>query len=178
MPIGSRWERQKGRSMATAGVSTLGVLFGYAVETTAGTKPTSFTQLQRCNDIAGISLETEQIDASTLEDEITRYIAGRQDTGGTWSVTFNLTDETLAELEAMIAASEAGREENKQTWFVVWSPYLTDSFYVIAEPPKHIPMPGIAQNGLQTVELTFTINEYKGMDTAIKPTPAAPTPGN
>ena len=54
--------------MAVAGTSTVGVLMGYAVETTPGTKPEAFTQLTRINDIAGISLETEQIDASALED--------------------------------------------------------------------------------------------------------------
>lgn len=44
------------------GLSTLGVKFGYAVETTAGTKPTAFTWLERCNTISGIELSTEQID--------------------------------------------------------------------------------------------------------------------
>lgn len=151
-----------------AGVSTLGVRLGYAGETTAGTKPTAFTWLERCNAIGGISLETEQIDASALEDEISRYISGRQDTGGTWSVTFNLTDETVEQLEIMISAYQA-LTGGARMWFEVWSPYLTKAFYVIAQPPKHIPMPEESQNELQTVEMTFTIEEYKGMDEAIKP---------
>ena len=78
-----------------AGLSTLGVKFGYGVETTAGTKPTAFTQLERCNSISGIALNSEQIDASALEDYVSRYVAGRQDTGGTWSVTFNSTPEVI-----------------------------------------------------------------------------------
>ena len=45
-----------------AGLSSLGVKFGYAVETTAGTKPAAFTQLERCNSVAGIALSTENID--------------------------------------------------------------------------------------------------------------------
>ncbi len=155
----------------TAGVSTLGIKLGYAAETTAGTKPTAFTWLERCNSIGGITLETEQIDASALEDEISRYISGRQDTGGTWSVTFNVTDEVIQQLETMIGAYTA-LEGGKKMWFEVWSPYLTKAFYVIAQPPKHIPMPEEAQNELQTVEMTFTIEEYKGMDTAIEPTEA------
>lgn len=153
-----------------AGISTLGVLFGYAVETTAGTKPTAFTQLERCNAIGGIPLETERIDASALEDEISRYVAGRQDTGGTWSVTFNLSDEVVTQLETMISAYQTAQEDGKKMWFEVYSPYLTKAFFVIAQPPKHIPMPEVGQNELQTVELTLTIEEYKGMDTAIKPT--------
>ena len=151
------------------GLSTLGVKFGYAVETTKGVKPTAFTQLQRCNSIGGIPLEVEQIDASALEDEISRYVAGRQDTGGTWSVTFNLTKDVVAELEKMISDYQTGRESDLNTWFEVYHPSMTDAFFVVAEPPLHIPMPEIGQNELQTVEMTFTINEYKGMDTAIEP---------
>ena len=68
---------------AEAGISTLGVKFGYGVGTLT-TKPTSFTQLERVNSIGGIALSTEQIDASALEDLVSKYVAGRQDTGGTW----------------------------------------------------------------------------------------------
>ena len=49
-------------TMALAGVSTIGIEFGYALETTAGTKPSAFTKLTRINSIGGIDLETEQID--------------------------------------------------------------------------------------------------------------------
>lgn len=58
-------------------VSTIGIEFGYALEATAGTKPSKFKKLTRINAIGGISLETEQIDASALEDYVTRYIAGK-----------------------------------------------------------------------------------------------------
>lgn len=151
------------------GVSSLGIRFGYGVEATAGTKPTTFTMLQRCNSIGGIALETEQIDASALEDLVSRYVAGRQDNGGTWAVSFNVTDTVITELETMISTSLAGKAQNKSTWFEVYSPSLTKAFFVIAEPPKVLPMPELGQNELATVELTFTINEYKGMDTAIMP---------
>lgn len=155
--------------MALAGISTLGIEFGYALETTAGTKPTAFTKLTRINSIGGIELSTEQIDASALEDYVTRYIAGRQDTGGEWTVTINPTDDTIAEWNTLIDAYENRTNKNLSMWWVVWSPYLTKSFYVVAEPPKHLPMSEMAQNELQTVEMTLTINEYKGMDEAIRP---------
>ena len=66
--------------MAAAGVSSLGLLLGYAGGT-YDTKPSSFTLLTRINAIGGIALETEQIDASALEDLVTRYVAGRADSG-------------------------------------------------------------------------------------------------
>ena len=161
------------------GLSTLGVKFGYAVEGSAGVQPTSYSWLERCNQISGITLDTESIDASALEDYITRNIAGRQDTGGTWSVTFNLTDDTRAQLEAMIAASIAGKNNSLSTWFEVWHPEMDKGFYVVAEPPKFLPMPEFGQNELQTIELTFTINDYKGQLTAYEPvaTDAVPVTG-
>lgn len=159
-------------SAKTAGISTLGVKVGYAVESTAGTKPTAFTQLERVNSIGGITLDTEQIDASALEDEISRYVSGRQDTGGTWTLTFNMTNEVVTELETMITAYKGIRDSDKKMWFVVWSPFLEKSFFVVAQPPVNIPVPELSQNELQTVELSLTIEEYKGMDEAIEPTAA------
>jgi hypothetical protein len=108
--------------------------------------------------------------ASALEDYVTRYIAGRQDTGGSWPVTVNPTDDTIAEWTTLIDAYQDRSDKNLSMWFVVWSPYLTKSFYIVAEPPKMLPMSEMAQNELQTIEIGLSINEFKGMDTAIRPT--------
>lgn len=153
------------------GLSTLGVKLGYAVETTAGTKPAAFTWLERANSISGIELPSEQIDASALEDLVTKYVAGRQDSGGEWTVTFNLTAEVVTQLETMISAYNTGAADTpaKNTWFEVWSPNQTKAFFVVAQPPQILPMPEFAQNELQTIDVVFTIVEYKGQDTAIEP---------
>lgn len=156
---------------AQAGISTLGVLFGYGVGT-LDTKPTKFTQLERVNSIGGISLSTEQIDASAVEDLISKYVAGRQDTGGTFDVTFNLSDDVVTQLETMISAYQ-GMGTTEKMWFTVWSPYLTKAFYIIAQVPQNIPMPEIGQNSLMTVAISLTIEEYKGLGDAVKPTPSA-----
>ena len=158
-------------AVATAGLSTLGIRFGFGVESTPGVKPARFTWLERANNISGIDLSTEQIDASALEDYVTRYVPGRQDTGGEWTVTFNLTAEVVAQLEAMIAAYNVGQQNATplNTWFEVWSPNQDKAFYVIAQPPQKLPMPEFGQNELQTIDVVFTISEYKGQDTAIKP---------
>lgn len=156
-----------------AGLSTLGVKFGYAVETVAGTKPAAFTQLERCNSISGIELSTETIDASALEDLTTKYVPGRQDSGGEWTVTFNTTPEVVAQLEAMIAAYNAGQAHEGgalNTWFEVWSPNNTSAFFVVAAPPQVLPMPEFSQNELQTIDVVFTIDTYKGQSAAIEPT--------
>ena len=90
--------------MGAAGLSTLGITFGYGVESTAGTKPTTFKKLNRINAIGGIAISNEQIDASALEDMVSRYVQGRGDTGASFSVAVNATTETISEWKAVIEA--------------------------------------------------------------------------
>ena len=152
--------------MAAAGISTLGITFGYGTETTAGTKPTSFKQLTRINALGGINIEPEQIDASALEDFITRYVKGRADTGGSFPVTVNFTSDTVTEWQDLITAYKA-LSGGKRMWFETIIPGVTNSFFVIAQPPEEIPQPEIGQNELLTVEMNLTIEEYKGLDTSV-----------
>lgn len=149
-----------------AGISTLGITFGYGVETTAGTKPTTFTQLNRINAIGGITIENEQIDASALEDKVSRYVQGRGDTGGSFTVTVNFTPETKEEW-ATVLSDYAELTGGKRMWFETIIPGFDESFFVVAQPPTAMPQPEIGQNELLTVEMALTIEEYAGMDTTI-----------
>lgn len=145
-------------------LTTLGVKFGYGIETTAGQKPTSFTQLKRCSSIGGISLETEQIDVSALEDFVTQYAAGRQDTGGTWEVVFNMNQDVITAIRKLYADSVAARPSGLATWFEIIFPDLNEAFFVVAETGREIPLPEIAQNEAATLPITLIIAEYKGLD--------------
>lgn len=154
----------------------ISAIFSYCVEDTAGqTEPSTvagsgqWTQLHRCNEISEITLETETIDASALEDYQSRYIAGRQDTGGTWDVTFNLTDAVITELQAMLTAAEAGLKDGKRTWFQVTFPSLKKSFFIVGQPGTKIPLPAIAQNELLTGAISIAIDEYYGLADTIAP---------
>lgn len=154
----------------TAGISTVGALVGYAIETTAGTKPTTFKLLHRINATDEISIETETIDASALEDEVERTIAGRGSTGGTFGVTVNVTDETITEWENIISEYDTAKKSGKAMWYEEYFPALQKAFFTKVEPPAVIPKPALEQNGLLTVTMTLTINEYVGPDTAVVPT--------
>lgn len=158
-------------AVSLAGLSTLKVKFGYGVETVANTKPATFKWLERCNNISGIDLPVENIDASALEDAVSKYIAGRQDSGGEWTVTFNFTPEVQTQLEGMIAEYNTGKAQSTplQTWFEVWHPTMDKAFFVVAEPPQKLPMPEMGQNELLTLDVTFTIVEYKGLLDAVEP---------
>lgn len=150
-----------------AGVSTLGITFGYGVEETAGTKPTTFKELSRINAIGGITIENEQIDASALSDLTSRYIQGRGDTGGSFAVTVNFTPTTNEEWSEVIEAYNTAKETGKRMWFETIIPTFDNAFFVVAQPPTAIPQPELGQNELLTVEFNLTIEEYRGMEAKV-----------
>lgn len=148
--------------MAVAGISTIGVQLFYAVETTVGTRPTTgYTELTRINDIAEFNLETENIDASALDDEVTRNIPGRQSAGDTWAITVNTTNATIAEWDALITAYTA-KTDGERVWFEVQSPDLTNSYYIAGFPPEKLSMGAKAQNSLDTFQVSITVDEVGG----------------
>lgn len=149
-------------------MSTLGVTFGYGVETTAGTKPTKFTQLPQCESIGGISLEIEQIDVSSLEDYVTQHIAGRQNTGGTWEVTFHMDpDVSVPNIQTLYEAAATAKTSGLGVWFQVMFPDMDDAFFVVAETGREIPLPEIAGNEAAIMSITLIISSYKGLDTKV-----------
>lgn len=151
-----------------AGVSTLGVTFGRGIEDVAGQKPTAFTILNRINSIGGITIENEQIDASSLEDLVSRYIRGRGDTGGSFPVGVNFTPETNTEWKEVIEEYNDAQADGKRMWFEIIIPGFDEAFFVVAQPPTAIPQPEFAQNELLVVEMNLTIEEYIGMDTKVE----------
>lgn len=142
----------------------------YGIESTKGQKPATFTQLEECSSIGGIDLSTEQIDVSALEDYITQYAAGRQDTGGTWDLEFIMDpDKSIEQIKTLYSASATARTSGLATWFEVIFPDMDDAFFVIAETGTAIPMPEVGQNEAATLSVSLVISEYKGLDTKVAP---------
>lgn len=150
------------------GLSTLGVELGYAAFSSNTTLPVSVTKLGRINSIGGIEVTPETIDASALDDYITKRVAGRSDISETLTVTVNLTSETYAEWEAI-----AGNK----LWFEIYHPSLTKGYFAVCTVPTTVPLPEMGQNELLTVEVALTLNSIYnngtkdiGWATAVKPT--------
>ena len=76
----------------------------------------------------------------------------------TLTITVNATDETLAEWKAVLG---------KKMCFMTIVPGLSDAFFVIANVPNKIPQPSLDQNGLLTVAMNCTIDDFIGLDEAI-----------
>lgn len=147
-----------------AGLSSLGVKLGYGTGTSASTA--TYSVLHRINSIGGINIEPETIDASALEDFVERTIAGRASTGGQWTISFNLTDETKAEWEAVMTAYEGLTTGNK-LYLQVDIPDLTDGFFVSVQTPKQFPLPEVGQNELLVAEMQLTMEEVVGFETKV-----------
>ena len=160
--------------MATMGISSLGVLFGYASGSTMPKAKGAFKQLTRISSIGEIALDTETIDVSALEDFVNCYVEGRADTGGTCDVTVNMTNDTIAEWEDVIAAYDTAVKANEELYFTVYHPKLSKAFYFTAGVPNKLNMPAQDQNVAETMTITLVVHEYIGLDDANEPVANTP----
>lgn len=149
-------------------LSTIGVKFGWGVETSAGVKPSSFKQIPRCIAIGGIALSSDTIDVTPLEVDTRQYVQGLKDTGGQWSLTFSNNDDLHDAWDELTTAYETAKANNLATWAVIYIPNLSKSCFVTFEPGK-IPLTDIAVSEALNAEISNTINEYKGWLDAVEP---------
>jgi hypothetical protein len=154
------------KSYSVAGISTLNYELG-AKEITSGseeTKPASLVYLGRINGIGSISLPTEQIDVSAIDDKVTRYEQGRQDSGGEWAITVNVTADTVDAWTEM---------KNTEYWFEAYNGDINKGYWVKAKVPDTLPLGEIGQNEASTMEISLTLTKIYAWDTGVAPTKAA-----
>lgn len=119
-------------------LSTLGIKIGYAVEETAGSRPTTgYTQLVGAKSTPSLNPSPETLETTTLEEtEYKTYIDGLKDLGGALEFTFNLTEDLISQWDALMTAYETGKASNKNTWFVIAIPGLTKAYYFPGNPSE------------------------------------------
>lgn len=122
--------------MANA-VSTAGMLVKYAVEATAGTRPTSgYTTIPGCKAIPEMFNDPNMLQSTPLSATKNHtYIEGLGDTGGAIGITANDYSEFRTAWDNCITAFE-GLTGGKQMWFEVAYPdgSSLDSFYFPGKP--------------------------------------------
>lgn len=142
--------------MAEAGLSTLGIKV-YQAKATDGnivTTADSYSQLTRINAIGEASITPENIDASALEDWVSRFVAGRSTVTDSLAITVNATDETVSEWKAIAGETIC---------LMIDVPGLTDAFFIIVQVPSILPLPALDQNALLTMVINCTINDFIGL---------------
>lgn len=115
-------------------VSTAGVKVKYAVEGTAGTRPTSgYITIPNVKVSPELGGEPETLEVTDLSDTTwRRYIPGLKDPGGAVSLTANLTTAFVTAWSTMRTATATGKASGKATWYEIYVPGV-NSFYFKGE---------------------------------------------
>lgn len=150
-------------------LSTAGVQLQYAVETTAGTRPTTgYTRIKGIKSTPSLNPSPDALETTTLDElEYKTYIDGLKDVGGAIEFTFNLTEELITAWDALMTAYEAGKVAGKATWFTIVVPGLTNSFYFTGNPSAM----GLPETSVNSVlEITNYITPTNAPEKFAKPT--------
>lgn len=147
-------------------LSTAGVLLKYAVESTAGTRPTTgYTQVPNIKSIPDFNPEPESLEVTDLSDtEWRRYIPGLRDPGGALAFSANLTTGFKTAWETLVGAFETAKASGKATWFEIMVPGF-GSFY-FAGYPTPLGMTAMDVNAVLEIEAYVTPNQIVGWDTS------------
>lgn len=155
--------------MAAINLSTAGIELHYAVETTAGTRPTSgYTRIHGVKSTPSLNPSPETLETTTLDEtEYKTYIDGLKDLGGALEFTFNLSQELIDTWDALMTAYETGKAAGKATWFTIVIPGLSDSFYFTGNPSNM----GLPEATVSSVlEITNYITPTNAPEKYAKPT--------
>lgn len=152
-------------------LSTAGIHLYYAVEETAGTRPTvktAYKDLVGVKSIPSLNPAPETLETTTLnETEWKTYIDGLKDLGGPLEFTFNLTQDLVTMWDTLMEAYESAKATNKATWFLIDIPGLTEGLYFPGSPSSM----GIPEAAVSSVlEITNYITPTGAPEMAGKPT--------
>lgn len=152
-------------------LSTAGIHLYYAVEETAGTRPTTkakFKDLEGVKSIPSMNPAPETLETTTLnETEYKTYIDGLKDLGGALEFTFNLTQSLVTMWEALMDEYEAAKAAGKATWFLIDIPGLEEGLYFPGNPSAM----GVPEASVSAVlEITNYITPTGAPERAAKPT--------
>lgn len=158
--------------MAEIRLSTAGIKFYYAVEDTAGTRPTtmsSYTEIPEVTEMPEVSSTPETYDATPLSQTKNRvYVDGLIDPGGalSFSANFSQTELTLWNT-TIVGAYNTAAASGKAMWFCAVIPGFDDAFYMQGKPSK-LGLPNITVGSVLTT--TLPITPTGDMDWYAKPT--------
>lgn len=138
-------------------VNTAGVTFGYAVETSKGTRPTSgYTLIPDVKEIPEMNPEPETLETTTLaETEFKTYIEGLKDLGGALSFLANFTEELEEVWGELVEAYKTAIASGLATWFEIKHPKLEKSVFFTGQPSA-MGLPAMSVNSVLETNLYIT----------------------
>lgn len=119
-------------------LSTAGIYLAYAVEATAGTRPTAgYKKITGAKSTPSLNPSPETLETTTLDEtEYKTYIDGLKDLGGALEFTFNLTQELIDQWDDLMTAYSLAKESGKATWFTIVIPGLEQAYFFTGNPSE------------------------------------------
>ncbi len=138
-------------------LSTAGVTFGYAVETTKGTRPTTgYINIPDVKEVPEMNPEPETLETTTLaETEFKTYIEGLKDLGGALSFLANYTTELETVWSALVEAYKTAKVAGLSVWYEVKHPGLEKSVFFTGQPSA-MGLPAMGINAVLETNLYIT----------------------
>ena len=117
-------------------LSTAGIHLLYAVESTAGTRPTTgYIDIKGVKSVPSLNPSPDSLETTDLnQTEYKTYIDGLKDMGGAIEFTFNLNNNLITTWETLMTAYETAKAQNKAVWFLIYIPELSKVFYFTGNP--------------------------------------------
>ena len=141
--------------------NSIGIKLKYAVESSAGTRPSvSYTEIPDIKQIPEFLRTPSQLDVTNLVDTDKRYIPGVKDSGGDKAFTANLTADLKTKWAAAVSAAASAFASGKQTWWEIAIPNF-DSFYFSGQPVP-LGMSGTGVDAVVETQLHIMPNEIVG----------------
>ena len=148
-------------------LSTAGVLVKYIVEASAGVRPSSgYTEIPNIKSTPDLNPEPSSLQVTDLSDEEWhRYISGLKDPGGALSFLANNTSAFQTAWATLVSAAETAAASDKATWFEIYVPGLTNSFY-LAGIPSELGLAAMEVDGVAEINAYVTPNQIEGWATS------------
>ncbi len=129
--------------MSAIAMSTAGVTVNYAVEATAGTRPTTgYIKIPSIKSVPEMNPSPETLETTDLsQTEFKTYVEGLKDLGGALAFLANFTTEL--------------EESGKAVWFEIKHPGLEKSVFFTGQPSA-MGLPAMAVNSVLETNLYIT----------------------
>lgn len=142
-------------------MNSIGIRLKWAVEATAGTRPTSgYTEIPDIKEIPEFLRTPSELDCTNLVDTDRRYVPGVKDSGGDKAFTANLTASCKTAWTAACSAAATAFASGKQTWWEIAIPNF-DSFYFSGQPVD-LGMAGVGVDSVVETQLHVMPNSITG----------------
>ena len=112
--------------MSAIAMSTAGVTVNYAVEATAGTRPTTgYIKIPSIKSVPEMNPSPETLETTDLsQTEFKTYVEGLKDLGGALAFLANFTTELEEAWTTLVEAYKTAKESGKAVWFEIKHPGL------------------------------------------------------